>query len=107
MVWEFPQPEPNPYQLEWNHLIEAIRSDAPYNEVERGVAASVVTSMGRMACHTGQIVTYDQLLNHPHEFAPELEKLTMDSAAPLVADASGKYPVPMPGLVTDREYAVI
>ena len=24
--------------------------------------------------------------------------------APIKADANGKYPVPMPGLVTDREY---
>ena len=23
LVWAFPQPEPNPYQLEWDHLIEA------------------------------------------------------------------------------------
>ena len=29
-----PQPEPNPYQLEWDDLIDAIRNDKPYNEVE-------------------------------------------------------------------------
>ena len=27
LTWAFPQPEPNPYQLEWDDLIEAIRKD--------------------------------------------------------------------------------
>ena len=105
LVWAYPPPEANPYQLEWNHLIEAIRQDKPYNEVERGVQASVVTSMGRFAAHTGQRVTYDEFLNCDHEFAPDVDKLTLDGAAPLLADGSGKYPVPLPGVNTYREYA--
>jgi hypothetical protein len=44
------------------------------------------------------------MLNCEHEFAPDLPSLTMDSPAPLVADANGKYPVPQPGLITDSEY---
>jgi len=102
--WAFPQPEPNPYQLEWEHLVDAIRRDKPYNEVRRGVEASLVTAMGRMAAHTGQVITYDQILNCTHEFAPEVDRLTMDSPAPLQADANGKYPVPQPGLLAEREY---
>lgn len=105
LLWEFPQPEPNPYQLEWDDLIAAIRQDKPYNEVESGAMASIVTSMGRMAAHTGQRVTLKQMMGLKHEFAPELDKLTLDSASPLTADGDGKYPVPMPGLVKDREYA--
>ena len=70
VAWAFPPPEPNPYQLEWDDLIDAIRNDKPYNEAERGAEASLVTSMGRMAAHTGQVVTYDQMLNCDHEFAP-------------------------------------
>jgi hypothetical protein len=60
--------------------------------------------MGRMACHTAQVVTYDQMLECEHEFAPEIDKLTMESSAPIVADAEGKYPVPLPGLNKKREY---
>ena len=62
--------------------------------------------MGRMAAHTGQVITYDEILNCTHEFAPDVDKLTMDGPAPVVADADGRYPVPMPGLVTDREYGI-
>lgn len=105
VAWRFGRPEPNPYQLEWNNLINAIRKDLPYNEVPRGVMASVVTSMGRMAAHTGQRIQLDEFLEHDHEFAPGIDRLTPDSPAPLQADANGRYPVPMPGIITNREYA--
>jgi len=104
LAWRCRQPEPNPYQLEWDHLMQAIREDKPYNECRRGAEASLVTSMGRLACHTGQVVTYDQMLNHDHEFAPEIDKLTMNSPAPLQAGADGKYPIPQPGINKTREY---
>jgi hypothetical protein len=103
-IWRYPQPEQSPYQLEWDDLIDAIRNNRPYNEVKRGAEASLVTSMGRMAAHTGQVIKYDQILNCPHEFAPDVDKLTMESPSPLRADASGKYPLPQPGIIMDREY---
>ena len=104
LVWAYPPPEPNPYQLEWDYLVQAIRQDEPYNEVKRGAEASLVTSMGRMAAHTGQIVTFDDMLNCEHEFAPDVDKLTLDGPAPIKADANGKYPIPQPGITTSREY---
>ena len=60
--------------------------------------------MGRMAAHTGQVITYDQMLNHPHEFAPQVDQLTADSPSPLPPDSEGKYPIPQPGITTEREY---
>ena len=95
--------ESNPYQDEWDHLLEAIRNGKEYNEVERGVAASVVTSMGRMAAHTGQAVTYDQMLAAKH-FGPGIDKLTMESDSPMMPNKDGTYPVPDPGIKKDREY---
>ncbi|MEX2306343.1 MAG: Gfo/Idh/MocA family oxidoreductase [Pirellulales bacterium] len=104
IVWAFPQPEPNPYQMEWDDLIAAIREDKPFNETRRGTEASLQAVMGRMAAHTGQYITRDALLKHNHEFAPDVDKLAMNSPAPLPADADGRYPVPQPGKVVDREY---
>ena len=60
--------------------------------------------MGRMAAHTGKVITFEQILNCPHELAPGLDKLTMNSPAPLQAGPDGRYPIPQPGIVTDREY---
>jgi predicted dehydrogenase len=104
MTWAFPQPEKSPYQLEWDDLIQAIREDKPYNEVKRGAIASLVTSMGRMAAHTGQVVTYEDMLNCDHEFAPEVDKFVANCAAPLQLGPDGKYPVPEPGIRKQREY---
>jgi predicted dehydrogenase len=105
MIWAYPQPEENPYVLEWKDLIEAIVRDEPYNEVPRGVEASLVTSMGRMAAHTGQEITYEQMLNCPHEMAPGVADFAIKGPAPLTPDKDGRYPVPMPGVTRDREYA--
>jgi hypothetical protein len=104
LVWSFPQPEHSPYDYEWEDLIEAIREDKPYNEVKRGAEASLVASMGRMAAHTGQLITFDQILNHDHEFAPDVDKLTQDGPAPVRLGPDGKYPVPEPGIKKTREY---
>jgi predicted dehydrogenase len=105
VTWRYAQPrnEPDPYQLEWNNLMAAIRANRAYNEVARGAEASLITAMGRMAAHTGQVITRDQMLNHTHEFAPTVDRLTMDSPAPLQL-VNGKYPVPQPGTLTTREY---
>ena len=106
MIWES-KVDPalrNPYQNEWNELMDAIRNDKPYNEVERGVKASLVSSMGRKSAHTGQEITFDDMLNSDHEYAPDADKMTMDSPAPLVAGPDGKYPIPMPGITKNREY---
>ena len=104
LLWAYPDPERNPYRIEWINLIDAIRNDKPHNEVRRGAEASLVTSMGRMAAHTGRVITFDEALNSTHELAPAVATLTMDGPAPVTPGPDGKYPMPMPGLVTDREY---
>jgi predicted dehydrogenase len=96
----------DPYTNEWNDLVEAIRNDKPYNEVPRGVAASVTTSLGRMAAHTGQEITYEEMLNHKDVYAPGIENFTMDSPPPLRSGPDGKYPVPMPGLIGHHEFKI-
>jgi predicted dehydrogenase len=106
MIWksDVAPAERDPYLNEWNDLVEAIRNDKPYNEVPYGVRSSVATSLGRAAAHTGQELTFEQFLNSDHEYAPGIDKFTMDSAAPVPAGSDGKYPVPVPGLLKDREY---
>jgi hypothetical protein len=58
----------------------------------RGSEASLITSMGRMACHTGQVITRDDMLNCEHEFAPDVDKLTMTGPRP--ADREQRREVP-------------
>jgi len=65
-----------------------------------------VVLMGRRAVHTGQIVTFDDMLNCDEEFAPGVDKLTMDSPAPVKAGPDGQYPSPQPGIERTREFRV-
>jgi predicted dehydrogenase len=106
IIWQTPAEKSpdNPYQVEWHDFVDAIRNDKPYNEADRGIKASLVTSMGRLAAHTGQIITYQQMLNHDHEFAPNIAKMTKDGPAPVMPDKDGKYPIPKPGILKNREY---
>jgi predicted dehydrogenase len=94
----------NPYQNEWDVLMRKIRNDQPHSEVRTGVETSLVTSMGRMAAHTGQEVTYAQMLDCKHEFGVGVDKLSYDAAAPVMPGADGRYPIPQPGIKKDREY---
>ena len=91
MIWtsKTAPDQQDPYQNEWNDLVEAITNDKPYNEAKRGIEASLVTSMGRMAAHTGQEITFEDMLNCDQEFAPGVDKLTMTSPAPLVVGKDG------------------
>jgi predicted dehydrogenase len=104
LVWQCMKDEPNPYQIEWDRLILAIRNDKPHNECKRGAEASLVTAMGRMAAHTGRVITFEEMLNCEHEFAPQVDQLTMQSAAPLPASQGGRYPIPQPGVNLKREF---
>jgi len=106
MIWtsKVDPKETDPYLNEWNDLLAAIRNDQPYNEAKRGVEASLVTSMGRMAAHTAQEITFQQMLDCEHEFAPGIDTLTSESPTPLPSDTDGKYPIPRPGLNKKREY---
>ena len=94
----------NPYENEWNDLVDAIRGDEPFNEAENGIYASLVTSMGRKAAHTAREITLQAMLEDEHEYAPGLDQWTMDSPPPLKSDEQGRYPIPQPGLLGEREF---
>ncbi len=106
MIWQSTDAS-NPYQNEWEELITAIRQDQPYNEVKRGVDASVATGMGRMAAHTAQEIAWDDFVNCEQAFAPDADKFTMDGPPPVKSDKDGKYPVTQPGIVKKQEYEVV
>jgi hypothetical protein len=57
-----------------------------------------------MSSHTGQEISYDDMLNSDHYMAPGLENMDLSTDAPLMADANGLYPIPEPGRKGKREY---
>lgn len=98
-TWRYRGPEADDYQVEHDLLFEAIRQDKPYNETERCAKACLASILGRMACYSGQMVTWDQAMASALELAPGLEQWTsLEVPAPILPDAQGKYPIPMPGI---------
>jgi predicted dehydrogenase len=96
-VWRYSGPPCDPYQVEHDLLLDAIRNDKPYNEAERCAKAALVAVMGRMACNSGQMINFEDALNSTMELAPGLETLTLDSKPPVQAGQDGRYPVAIPG----------
>jgi len=97
-TWRYSGPLPDPYQVEHDLLFDAIRNDKPYNEAERGAKACLVAIMGRMACESGQMVTWDDAFNSNLELAPGLDRMTWNSEPPVKAGPDGRYPLAIPGL---------
>ena len=101
LVWEFGQPDPNPYHAEWRLLLDAVRQDKPHNEARRAGEAELVAIMGRAATHTGQVVTWDQVLNSNYQFVQDIDHLNFDTPAPIHEGPDGIYPCPQPGITQE------
>ena len=101
LIWEFGRPDPNPYQVEWQLLLDAIRQDKPHNEARRAGEAEVAALMGRMATHTGQFLTRDQVLKSDFQFVRDIDNMTFETPAPIGAGPVGIYPAPQPGITKE------
>jgi predicted dehydrogenase len=101
LVWQFGEPDPNPYHAEWQVLLDSIRQDKPHNESRRAAEADVAALMGRMAAHTGAYITWDQALNSNVELVSNVDAMTLETPAPLLAGPDGIYPAPLPGITKE------
>ena len=101
LVWEYGTPDCNPYQAEWQLLLDAIRGDKPHNEARRAGEADVAALMGRIATHTGQLVTWDDVMKSEFQFVQDIDHLTFESPAPITAGPDGIYAASQPGITKE------
>jgi len=97
LLWRYTGPECDHYQREHDLFFDAIRNNKPYNEVERCAKSGFAAILGRMACESGQLITWDEAFASDLELAPGLDRLTDESNPPVMPDASGRYPTAIPG----------
>ena len=96
-IWRYRNKEnPNPYQIEHDKLFEAIEKDLPLNDTEFGAKSTMAAIMGRMAAHSGKMITWDDAINSELILAPE--NLRGNSTPPIIPNEDGIYPFPIPGL---------
>ena len=60
------------YQSEHNDLFASIRNSRPINDGDWMATSTLMAIMGRMACYTGQEVTWDQAMNSAGPVAAQL-----------------------------------
>jgi len=97
VAWRPPKETVNPWQAEWDVLLDAVRNNKPHNEVRRAAYSNLGAMMGRAAVHMGRVITWDEIMASKFQFFPDADKLTASSPAPVQADAQGRYPAPVPG----------
>jgi hypothetical protein len=101
LVWQRRDPDCNPYQAEWQLLLDSIRANTPHNEVRRACDASIAAIMGRAAAHTGQLVTWEQARDSTFQFVADIDGLTFETPAPIHDGPDGIYPAAQPGITKE------
>ncbi|MEZ6092373.1 MAG: Gfo/Idh/MocA family oxidoreductase [Pirellulaceae bacterium] len=96
-AWKFDGQRLNGHQQEQHDLIEALMAGEIYNEGEYGAKSTFTAILGREACYSGKIVTWDKLLAEGKDLCPGIDQYTLNSTPPTTQDENGNYPVPTPG----------
>jgi len=94
VLWKYEGPRPNAYQVEHDELHDAIRRDVPLNNAYYGTTSSFSAVLGRMATYSGKVQNFEKALALPYRTMPE--NMSWESTPPVVPDADGNYPLPMP-----------
>lgn len=97
LIWSYKGPAWDHYQYEHDLLFAAIRNDTPCNETERCAKSCLTAIMGRMACESGKLITWDEAFASDLELAPGLAELKWDGEPPAKPRVDGTYDVAMPG----------
>jgi predicted dehydrogenase len=68
--WRFTGPKNEMYQTEHDELFASIRAGKPINNGDYMARSTLLAIMGRMACYTGQVITWDMALNSKEDLTP-------------------------------------
>jgi len=96
LLWKFDgKDQSNSFQVEHDRLFDAVRSNTSINNTEYGAYSTLTAIMGRMAAHSGQVVTMDEALNSEALLQKDIEDWT---EAPVVPNDQHIYRYPKPGM---------
>ncbi len=95
--WRYEGSRRDPYVVEHEALYQSIRSGKPINNGDYMARSTLIGIMGQITCYTGKEVTWDQVSGSSFYYPPRPEECTMEMEPPVKPDATGIYPVFVPG----------
>lgn len=98
--WRYAGKPNDAHAQEQKALIEAVRTGKPLNSGYHMAKSTMVTVMGQITCYTGKSITWEEVNKSNLQFGPNPEESNFKTKPPSVADATGNYPLPKPGITT-------
>jgi hypothetical protein len=98
--WRCEAARNNAHAEEQKILIDSIRNGQPVNHRDTMIDSTYTAIMGQLACYSGKLTKWEQVVGSDFEFEPEVEQVSLDMAPPVKPDATGNYPLPIPGVTT-------
>ncbi len=84
------------HQIEQDELFASIRAGKPINNGHYMCQSTLIGILGRMVGYTGQMITWDEIVNSKQDLSPE--SYAWDADPPTLPDETGNYPVAVPGV---------
>jgi len=69
--WRYRGENPNPYELEHEHLIASIREGKPINEAQSVAESTMTGILGREAVYSGQAISWEDAMQSTTRLGPE------------------------------------
>jgi hypothetical protein len=96
--WQYQGERNNPYEAEQKALIDAVRSGTPVNSGYHMIGSTMIGVLGQIACYTGKPAQWDEAYKADLQYGPSPEEAGFDMKPPTSPDATGNYPLPLPGI---------
>jgi predicted dehydrogenase len=93
--WKYDGPRGNMYDVEHKELFDSIRSGKPINNGHYMCLSSALGIMAQIACYTGSMVTWDELMRSKRSFA--LPRYDWSVEPPIRPGPDGRYSTVMQG----------
>ncbi len=95
-IWQTKAPRGGQQQQQ-HDLLAALRSGHITNEIDYAAKSTLTAIMGRMAAYSGQVISWEQAFTSKSSLADCDHLLSLNDRAPVLPDAHGQYPLPVPG----------
>jgi predicted dehydrogenase len=89
--------ENNPYQQEHDDLFATIaKGEFKFADAENGAHSTLTAILGRMSTYSGQVLSYDKVLNSGISIMPK--EFSFTAQPPVLPDSEGIYAAAIPGV---------